>query len=150
VALALLGLALAPILNGLADNLPRNDPTGANAIRRTTYVPRCAYCGEPQEGLAAHALLARFAGRPGCVHCGAPASRRAEWIAVALALLFSLLWVEGRHDALSLLGGAVAVFLFLLVTVLDLERRLVLLEVVVGGGLLLVIVSALRALRLAP
>jgi prepilin signal peptidase PulO-like enzyme (type II secretory pathway) len=55
-----------------------------------------------------------------------------------------MLWAQGRHGALSLLEGIVAVFLFLLVTVLDFEHRLVLMEVVFGGALLLLVLSALR------
>jgi prepilin signal peptidase PulO-like enzyme (type II secretory pathway) len=65
-------------------------------------------------------------------------------VEVALALLLPLLWAQGRHGALSLLEGIVAVILFVLVTVLDFEHRMVLMEVVLGGGLLLLVISALR------
>ncbi|MGA2820845.1 MAG: A24 family peptidase [Anaerolineales bacterium] len=144
VSLALLGLGLAPVLNGLADNLPRTNLEGQGPPGWRLFVPRCAWCGEPRAGVRAHALLAKMMGKPGCGHCGGPAPRRNEWVEVVLAVLLPLLWMQGRHAALPLLEGSVAVMLFVLVTVVDLEHRLVLMEVVLGGALLLLIASAIR------
>ncbi len=144
VSLALLGLGLAPVLNGLADNLPRTNREGEGSSGWRLFVPRCVWCGEPRRGVAAHALLARMMGKPACGHCGGPAPRRNEWVEVVLGILLPLLWIQGRQAALPLLEGIVAVMLFVLVTVVDLEQRLVLMEVVVGGALLLLVASALR------
>jgi prepilin signal peptidase PulO-like enzyme (type II secretory pathway) len=144
VGLALVGLALAPVLNGLADNLPRHNPLGKGGFSWDLFLPRCRWCGQPRRGLMVWGLLVGLGGGRGCRGCGGTASWRDVGVELALALLMPMLWVGGRHEAFLLIEGAGAVFLFVLIIVVDLEQRLVLMEVVLSGALWFVVASAFR------
>ena len=131
--LFVLGLGLGVVLNSLADNLPPD----ANDLRYPPRRPRCRVCGQPHRPaywLALAAVLRR-GGR--CEHCGAARHRRPALVELAAGLLTAYLWFwAGRAGAP--LAETVAVYLaalvlvlgLLLVTVIDIEHRLILWGVV--------------------
>ncbi|MCC7360837.1 MAG: prepilin peptidase [Anaerolineales bacterium] len=127
------GLGLGVLLNSLADNLPPD----ANDLRHPPRRPRCRVCGQahaPANWLALAALV-RHRGR--CEHCGAPRPTRAVVVELAAGGITAGLWFWGARAGLPLVE-TVAVYLAalvfvqgcLLITVIDIEHRLILWGVV--------------------
>lgn len=132
VPLFLLGLGLGVVLNSLADNLPPD----ANDLRHPPRRPRCRACGRPHRPAYWLALAAlRTGGR--CEHCGAPRPVRAAVMEVAAGLLTAYLWFWAARTGAPLaetvavyLAALVLVLGCLLITVIDIEHRLILWGVV--------------------
>jgi leader peptidase (prepilin peptidase)/N-methyltransferase len=137
--LFVLGLGIGVFINVLADNLPPD----ANDMRYPPRPPRCRACQvehEPACWLALAALVAR-GGR--CEHCGARRPARAWVVELAAGLGTALIWPWAIYRAgqqpeppstlLLALTYLAALWLFqtmLLVTVIDIEHRLILWNIV--------------------
>jgi prepilin signal peptidase PulO-like enzyme (type II secretory pathway) len=131
--LFLLGLGAGVVLNSLADNLPPD----ADDLRYPARRPRCRTCGQPYAPAdwLALAALVRHGGR--CQHCGAPRPWRAALVELAAGLLTAYLWFWAARTGAPL-PEALVVYLaalvlglgLLLVTVIDVEHRLILWAVI--------------------
>ncbi len=114
--LALLGLVLGAAINLLADSLPSR-----GGLAR----PHCHACDGPRPPSAWSALLAIPLRGWNCAYCGSPIRTRAvlvEVASVAMVLGVDRLTTDPRGFAASLLVA----FVFLLITVIDMEHRLIL------------------------
>lgn len=128
VILALPGLLVGALLNALADGLPE---------RRTPSWPlRCAHCGRahpPHYWLAVSAFF--FAGGGRCLRCGSPMGLRRVVVELASAVALGYLWSRFGPSAGRFLYAAAIVETLLLVTVIDIEHRLILRVVVYPAAL---------------
>lgn len=128
LSLAGLGLAVGAGINVLADDLP---PDSAG-VRHRPRRPRCRACGRPLAGRQWLALAARALGQ-GCAACGARRPWRAAVVEAACALGLPLLWLwagQGAtgagHHWLRFAAGAVFGAASVLISVVDIEHRLIL------------------------
>jgi leader peptidase (prepilin peptidase)/N-methyltransferase len=134
VLYALLGLAVGAFLNWCADQLPGSQ-------RRLYGAPACPYCDTPRPPLAWSGTLAYLALRVRCPSCGAPISWRAPLTELITAALFAWLW--NRHGPnMLLLLHSIYTSILVLITVIDLEHRLIL-NVVIYPAWLLALVGSL-------
>ncbi|MBM2849185.1 MAG: putative rane protein [Anaerolineales bacterium] len=139
ILLFLVGLGMGIALNGLADNLPP-DVLG---MRRAPGRPRCRYCGaahRPEYWLALAGLLAR-GGR--CEHCGGPRPLRHVVVEAAAGFSLAYLWSWAEGQAFKFLAAAVIVALFILITVIDLEHRLILWVVIYPAAVIVALIGVL-------
>jgi prepilin signal peptidase PulO-like enzyme (type II secretory pathway) len=144
-ALAILGLGLGVVINNLADNLPPDEHDLRHAPRR----PRCRYCGQPHRPAYWPALVS-FALRAGrCEHCGRRRSLRSLLVEVVAALALPWVWLwaaDGGPITLAVAGrfvaAAVIVYIFLLITIIDIEHRLILRIVVLPAVLIVAVLGA--------
>ncbi len=127
--LFVLGLGLGVLLNSLADNLPPD----AHDYRYPPRRPRCRVCDQPHDPAhwLALAALVRQGGR--CEHCGASRRRRAVVMELAAGVITAYLWFWAARAGAPLaetaavyLAALVLVLGLLLVTVIDVEHRLIL------------------------
>lgn len=110
---AVLGLLVGAAINALADDLPH---------RRWPGRWRCLECQSPRWPVAAAAYLA---GRGQCYQCGRRVGLRPVGVELFTALLFGFLWLRyGASAQLALVSLYLSVYI--LVTVTDLEHRLIL------------------------
>jgi prepilin signal peptidase PulO-like enzyme (type II secretory pathway) len=116
VLAALLGWAIGVVVNLLADSLP-----ATHGLRR----PQCPACGAPRPPLAWPSLAGLVLGRSTCAYCGThPGARGAV---VELATISLAVWLWDRSPTTLALGqGLVVTVTFLLITIIDLEHRLIL------------------------
>jgi prepilin signal peptidase PulO-like enzyme (type II secretory pathway) len=116
IGLALLGLFVGAALNALADDLPN---------RVTLHPPHCPACGQPHHPWQWFAIIAFIGGRGQCAYCGTPLPIRRLLVEIVAALLpVFLLQKFGPTLQFSLL--ALLLEGLLLITVIDLEHRLIL------------------------
>lgn len=135
-----LGVLAGGLLNHLADRLP------AHASLRP--VPACTACAEPYPPQQWLALLALAAGNRHCSKCGAALHRRRWLFELLMGLAFALLaWRRGFSWELPFASFHLA--MLALVTVTDLETRLVPNAVLLPAAILTVAVAALRCLACA-
>jgi len=114
--LAVAGLSLGVLVNLLADSVPRT---------RKPAAPRCHACGAPRPWPAWSALVGLAAVNSRCRYCGAWRGWRA--VAVELAAIAGTAMIYLRDPAgWPVATGIVAGFVFLLITVIDVEHRLIL------------------------
>jgi leader peptidase (prepilin peptidase)/N-methyltransferase len=120
----LLGWIFAVAVNGLADNLLRED----DVPLRWVCIPRCQYCDSPRKMPDWSAILSTlfFSGR--CLRCSAPRPLRDLAAEALLWLGVPIIWMIGRPDAHALFTGGVILSACLLFTILDFEHRAVLVE----------------------
>jgi leader peptidase (prepilin peptidase)/N-methyltransferase len=118
VLYAILGLVVGAFLNWCADQLP-------TAQRRLYRIPYCPYCETPRAPLAWSGTLAYAALRVQCPSCGAPIPWRAPLTELGTAVLFGWLWAMHGPGVLLFLHSVYGAIL-ILVTVIDLEHRLIL------------------------
>ncbi|MGQ9682459.1 MAG: prepilin peptidase [Anaerolineae bacterium] len=111
---AALGLAVGPLLNHLADCLPRH--------RSILQPPTCGFCGTPLRRSQWLGLVALLTKKYACQSCAKPLSHRRWLLEIGLAVLYAALaW---RHlQPWHLLAACVHGAVLLLVTVTDLEHR---------------------------
>jgi leader peptidase (prepilin peptidase)/N-methyltransferase len=116
------GLALAIVVNGLADNLPPD----ALGVRHGPGWPKCAYCGVRHSGLFALGLAGFLFKYGRCEHCAAPRRVRHVAVELAAAVLLPYLWQWAQAEWPRFLPAAVIGVTFILVAVIDIEHRLIL------------------------
>jgi leader peptidase (prepilin peptidase) / N-methyltransferase len=145
--LALLGLPVAVLINSLADNLPPD----AQGLRRPPRRPMCRHCGQahaPAYWLAAASYLLKGGL---CEHCGQPRPAvRSLVVEVVMAASLPLVWLwaaAGGPVTLAVVArflvAAAIVAIFLLITVIDIEHRLILRIVVIPAVLFVALVGVL-------
>jgi len=113
---ALFGWAVGMLINHTADVLPRH--------KALSTTPICSRCGMPRAPLAWSAVLGYLSGRQVCLGCGRPLALRSVLVELATPLLFvGLLW---RYD-FSVQLGLISLYsvVLMLVTITDLEHRLI-------------------------
>lgn len=147
--LVAVGLLFGAVLNSLADSLPPD----ADDVRHAPRRPRCFHCGRPHRTryrLAVAGLLLR---RGRCEHCGAPRRWRPVLVELVASLSTAYLWVWAGAAggplpdlAARYLAALVLVLSLILVTVIDVEHRLILWVVVWPTALAILAFAALRSL----
>lgn len=134
-----LGLIVGGVVNALADDLPP-DESGA---RRPLRPPHCRACGLERPPEAWLALAAWLRGRGRCAYCAAPRGRRAPVVEAAAALGGAYLWLWADGDVGRFLAAGLVSAVFLLITVIDIEHRLILWRVVWVSAILLAVLGGL-------
>jgi leader peptidase (prepilin peptidase) / N-methyltransferase len=133
----LLGWLLGILANALADSLP--------LIRRWRR-PSCLACMAPRSLAAWSAIMGWAARTHACPYCGT--SRGVRAVLVELVGITGALALYLRDARASVLLPATAVgFIFLLITVIDIEHRLILNVVVFPAALVLGLMQALDPAR---
>ncbi len=126
---ALFGFLVGVLLNRAADNLP------PPARRSLLEAPRCRHCGAPHEWLEQSGLIRFLLFRSHCHNCGAPLPLRAPILELATTLAFGYLWSLFGFSW-SVVATSFFTAILLLITVVDLEHRLILNVVVLPATLL--------------
>jgi leader peptidase (prepilin peptidase)/N-methyltransferase len=127
---ALFGLFVGAILNVLADVMPQ---------RARFKAPICTYCDRTHEPVAWLATTGFLMAQGRCSHCGASLPLRRVLVELTTAMAFGFLYNRyGFTGHMLLLSIYMA--LFILITVIDLEHRLVL-NRVIGPAILLALVA---------
>jgi leader peptidase (prepilin peptidase)/N-methyltransferase len=122
----LLGWIFAVAVNGLADNLLREDAMPLHSI----WIPRCTYCDSPRKILDWSAIFSSlfFSGR--CLRCSAPRPLRDLVTEGSLWLGLPLVWMISRSDVHALITGALILSACILFSIIDFEHRAVIVEAV--------------------
>jgi len=127
---AIIGWLVGGVLNVLADDMPQ---------KARLRLPHCARCGARRPLVAWSATVGYLTGRGRCPDCAAPWSRRAVWVELTAAVVFVLLFDHyGFTGHMLLLSVYMAILI--LITVIDLEHRLVL-NRVIGPSILLALIA---------
>jgi prepilin signal peptidase PulO-like enzyme (type II secretory pathway) len=113
---ALLGLVVGALINALADALP---------AQRPLRPPCCPDCGYRYRPIHWSAVLRRLAGQRQCPQCGRPERIRPVLVEAGTLLLFALL-PSLIPNAVNLAVNTLYIAILVLVTVIDLEHRLIL------------------------
>jgi len=127
---AIVGILVGGVLNALADTLPSK--TGL----RTPY---CAYCDAAHRPVAWLATTGYLLGRGRCANCDAPLSLRGVLVELATAVVYVYLYTRFGLTGYMLLLS-VYLTILILITVIDVEHRLVL-NRVIGPAILLALVA---------
>lgn len=138
-----LGVLAGTVLNVLADDLP---PTTLGE-RHGPRWPQCRACGQPFGWLNVVALMGVFVGRGQCTHCGASRPLRHLAVELVTALSWVGVWAWAAGDWARFLPAALMVAVFILITIIDLEHRLILWVVIVpaaAGALLIGLLDPAR------
>jgi prepilin signal peptidase PulO-like enzyme (type II secretory pathway) len=114
--IGLLGLILGGVINALADSLPH---------LRKPQLPRCPHCGARRPLSAWLGVLAWPLGVWRCPECDKRRSLRTV-IVEGVAIVGAVLLYLRDPSAISLGSGLLVGFVFLLITVIDIEHRLIL------------------------
>jgi leader peptidase (prepilin peptidase) / N-methyltransferase len=125
IILAILGVGLGAVLNALADDLP-------NYVRPS--LPHCHKCGLPYHSSQWVALVAWVQGRSRCAQCQARMHWRRPVVEIASAIMLIFLY---QRFGLTPKFFLLSLFLecMLLITVIDLEHRLILYTTIVPAAL---------------
>lgn len=134
--LVLGGWLAGAVVNLLADTLPLPRP-------QIFHGPRCPACGLAYPLEHWLALPAALAGRNRCPYCAAPRGRRPALVELGAALGAGYLWVWAGGDAGRFAAAAVISLSFLLIGVIDFERRLILWRTVWVSALLFLVIGGL-------
>lgn len=138
-----LGLVAGVALNSLADNLPPDALGGRHAPR----APHCHYCGRPHHPRYWLAV-ASLVGRQGrCEHCAAPRPLRQAVVEAATALSWMGVWVWSGGVWRLALPALVVVVIFILITVIDVEHRLILWNVIWPAAVIVAVLNGLTPER---
>lgn len=131
---ALAGWLVGIAINHAADILPKRE----TVLQR----PKCFGCGSPRRKVAWSGLLAAATGQTGCGQCGQPylSWRRAVMVELATPAFFVFL-VSRYGFSLHLVLVSVYTAILILITVTDLEHRLIF-NVVILPSILLGLVAA--------
>ncbi|MCB8920786.1 MAG: prepilin peptidase [Ardenticatenaceae bacterium] len=105
---ALIGLLIGVVINALADDLPQ---------RKRPSLPRCPTCAQP-------ASLLQWVGVGACASCGAGPRWRVRGVAWGTAVLFALL-PSLMTDPINLAVNSLYIAILILITVTDLEHKLI-------------------------
>jgi leader peptidase (prepilin peptidase) / N-methyltransferase len=119
VLYALSGLIVGGVVNLLADVLPDR--------RKKVSTPRavCPACGQPRSAIQSLAVIAFLFGKRQCPSCGRPIAVRNPLVELALAAVFALLYNFYSDQLIKLVLASFFTSVLLLVTVTDLEHRLI-------------------------
>jgi leader peptidase (prepilin peptidase)/N-methyltransferase len=131
---SLLGFLVGLVINRAADNLP---PPARRSILDT---PRCSYCGTTRKAWEQIGVLGFLFFRGRCSNCHSPLPLRAPIVEIASTLLFAFLGNRFGSNFAALSYGLLTAIL-LLITVTDLEHRLILNVVVLPGTLIAFLLS---------
>jgi leader peptidase (prepilin peptidase)/N-methyltransferase len=131
---ALVGLFVGSLINRAADNLP------PPARRSLWSAPRCAYCGEPRAVVEQIGVAGLLFARNRCHTCASPLPLRAPGVELLTAIGFAYLWLRFENLPLALTLSFFTALL-LLISVIDLEHRLIL-NVVVLPALVIALFAA--------
>ncbi|GAB4541347.1 MAG: A24 family peptidase [Anaerolineae bacterium] len=113
---ALIGWLIGVLITHVANTLPRH-------VSLET-MPCCDFCNTPRPPAAWSAVVGYLSGRRTCLGCGAPLPVRSVVIELLMPAIFvGLLWRYGPSIHLGLVSLYSAILL--LVTVIDLEHRLI-------------------------
>jgi leader peptidase (prepilin peptidase)/N-methyltransferase len=126
---AVLGFLVGGLLNLLADLMPS---------KRGLRAPHCTHCDAPRPPVAWLATLGYLLGRGRCTHCGEPLPRRNVVVELTTAVALGYLAYEYGLTGYTLLLS-VYMAILILVTVIDLEHRLVLNRLILPAILLALI-----------
>ena len=130
-----LGLLCAMLVNGLADNLAREEDVPFPAM----FLPRCSYCDAQRKVRDWSAIFSNLFQSGRCLRCGAPRPFRDLLVEAILWVGLPAIWMTGTSDVLGLLIGGWILSAFLLFTVIDFEHRLVAVEAVALVSLILLL-----------
>lgn len=139
---ALIGLAVGALVNRLADRLPAHARDPMRRPRKDRA--QCDYCGRPRWRLPWLPVASFVWQRGRCPHCGAPLPLRDVLVQLAMAVIFAAIWLRYAPALLPVVLACVYAALFMLITVIDWEHRLILDVVIlpaIGLSLLLTIVA---------
>lgn len=139
ILIALAGLALAILINSLADHLPP-DELGA---RHAPTWPQCRHCGARHAPLYWLALVGLVLRGGRCEHCAAPRRRRHMLVELGTALALGFTWNWAGGAWLKFLPAALIWFSFILIAVIDIEHRLILWNVALVSA---VVIGAMNCL----
>lgn len=127
---AIIGLLVGGVLNALADTMPHKERLRA---------PGCAHCHVQRRPLVWLTTLGYLLDRGRCPSCGAPLPLRAALVELGTAVVFAFLYNRyGLTGHMLLLSVYMAILI--LITVIDLEHRLVL-NRVIGPAILLALIA---------
>lgn len=116
VIILLAGVVVGGFINILADHLP---------VDRALVRPACAVCGAPRPVFQWSGLLALIVGRRECLYCGSGRGVRPVVVELVSAAGAAALYMASP-DTRTFLASALIFSLFLLITVIDMEHRLIL------------------------
>ena len=116
IVYALIGLVAGGVINILADVTPYR----SQKLRG----PSCPACGQPRLAVQALAVVAYATGKQACPSCGRPVAVRNLVVELGTAALFALLYTQ-YTDVVKLLLASFFTAVLVLVTVTDLEHRLI-------------------------
>jgi prepilin signal peptidase PulO-like enzyme (type II secretory pathway) len=143
--LALLGLVLGVIINSLADNLPPD----AHDVRRPPRRPHCRHCGQAHQPLYWSAVVAYLLRGGRCEHCDRRRPLRSLLVELASAASLAYVWLWALADGpvtvavvARFLAAASIVAIFILITVIDIEHRLILRIVVLPAIVVVAILGS--------
>jgi leader peptidase (prepilin peptidase)/N-methyltransferase len=142
IVFAIIGLAVGALVNRLADKLPAYARDPMRRPRRDRV--QCDYCSQPRWRLPWFPMVSYVWQRGRCPHCGAPLPLRDVVVQLMMAVLFAATWVRYAPALLPVLLVCLYATLFMLITVVDWEHRLILDVVIlpaIGAALLLVLLA---------
>ncbi len=149
-ALFILGLAAGLVINVLADNLPPDELGVRHGPRR----PACRQCGRTHAPLYWLGLAGLVLHLGRCEHCGASRRWRPVMAELCAALALPYLWAwssqagaPAGQTAARFAAAAVLVLSFILITVIDIEHRLILRVVVIPVAGLVALAGMMDASR---
>jgi leader peptidase (prepilin peptidase) / N-methyltransferase len=128
------GFLSGVLVNRAADNLP---PPARKSILEA---PRCGYCGTPRTLLDQVTVIAFLLRHGRCRNCQSPLRLRGPIVEATAALLFAFLW-ERFGPIWTTVGYGLMTAVLLLITVIDLEHRLILNVVVLPFTLIALLLS---------
>ncbi len=111
-----LGILLGALLNRLGTDLP---------ARRRIQRPNCPYCNTPRPWYHWIALPTYVVGRARCPHCSAPIPVRYPLVELAQGFMLAFLYLR-YGPTLQFVFFSLYTVVFVLVTITDMERRLIL------------------------
>lgn len=129
----ILGYALGVFINIAANSLPFN---------RRIEKPHCYACGGSRSPVAWSGLSAWISGKRSCAYCGRQVIPR-EVIVELIMIIAALLLYVVDDPGIRWLPDLIAVFIFMLIMVIDLEHRLILHVVSIPAALYFAIVGSI-------
>jgi leader peptidase (prepilin peptidase)/N-methyltransferase len=139
LAAGLIGLALGAMLNALADQLPPTEEGPA----RPLHAPYCRTCGQTFPAAHWPALTHLLLTRGRCANCGAGRGWRAPLVEAISAGGAVFLWRWAGGEAGGFYAALIVSLIFLLITIIDIEHRLVLWRVVWVSAIVLLLLGGL-------
>jgi leader peptidase (prepilin peptidase)/N-methyltransferase len=130
-----LGLIASVLVNGLADNLVREEDMPLS----TLFLPRCAYCDAPRKFRDWSAVFSTLFQSGRCLRCGAPRRFRDLLTEGILWAGWPAVWLAAKGDLHGMLIGGWILSTFLLFAVIDFETRFVVVETVALAALVLLL-----------